>query len=108
MPMETQANFLRYTLDEQGNMVGVVDTLVATWERGDTAAMDALLNEGFAAFPELTTLLLDQRNEAWVPQIETLLDGSEDALVVVGAGHLVGDRSVVALLREKGYAITQQ
>ena len=57
--------------------------------------------------PELKDLLLKQRNRNWVPQIETLLAGRDDVLVVVGAGHLVGPDSVIRMLRDKGYEVTR-
>ena len=36
-----------------------------------------------------------------------LIRGKDDALVIVGAGHLVGKDGVVELLRAKGYTIEQ-
>jgi uncharacterized protein len=36
-----------------------------------------------------------------------MLQGSDDVLVVVGAGHLVGKQGVVEMLRAKGYTIEQ-
>jgi uncharacterized protein YbaP (TraB family) len=43
-----------------------------------------------------------------MPQIEKLLAGDRDAMVVVGSAHLVGEEGVVNLLREKGYTVEQQ
>ena len=37
--------------------------------------------------------------------IEELLAGTSDAMVVVGALHLVGEEGVVNLLRKKGYTV---
>ena len=41
-------------------------------------------------------------------RLEGLLDDRDDYLVVVGALHLVGRNSVVDLLRQRGYTVTQQ
>ncbi|MEL6770841.1 MAG: TraB/GumN family protein [Bacteroidota bacterium] len=108
MPMTTQTSFLRYTLDEAGSMATMLDGMTTAWAEGDTAALDAFMNDGFVDFPEVKQRLLGDRNAAWVPQIEALLDGADDAFVVVGAGHLVGDESVVALLEAKGHRVPQR
>jgi len=36
-----------------------------------------------------------------------LLNGQKNAIVIVGAGHLVGKEGVVELLKSKGWKITQ-
>jgi uncharacterized protein YbaP (TraB family) len=52
-------------------------------------------------------MMVSDRNKSWIPKIEQLLAGKEDALVVVGAAHLVGKDGVVSLLAARGYAIEQ-
>jgi len=52
--------------------------------------------------------MVSDRNHAWMPQIEELLSGDREAIVVVGSAHLVGEEGVVNLLREKGYTVEQQ
>lgn len=49
---------------------------------------------------------LVDRNRAWLPQIERWLqEEGKPTLVVVGALHLVGPDSVLAMLAEKGYTV---
>jgi hypothetical protein len=57
--------------------------------------------------PGVFAALITNRNQAWIPKLESLIRGKDDALVVVGAGHLVGKEGVVELLRAKGYTIEQ-
>ena len=80
--------------------------LVAAWEAGDAEALAAIVASGLGASTVMRRRLLTDRNARWLPQIEALLarDG-EDALVVVGAGHLVGPGSVVEMLRARGLAV---
>jgi uncharacterized protein YbaP (TraB family) len=47
------------------------------------------------------------RNNKWVRDIEGYLNGSGNTMVVVGAAHLVGDNSVVNLLRKRGYKVVK-
>jgi uncharacterized protein YbaP (TraB family) len=77
------------------------------WSHGDAATLDSLINSRVAEAPTLFDALITARNRAWIPQIETLIKGSDDALVVVGAGHLVGKQGVVAMLQAKGYKLDQ-
>ncbi|MEM8599936.1 MAG: TraB/GumN family protein [Bacteroidota bacterium] len=107
MPMAQQVDFLRVTLDGQADSAAMMARMTDAWLAGDAQALAALMDEEMEDTPDLRSSLLLDRNAAWVPQIEALLDGSDDALVVVGAGHLVGDDSVVAMLRAKGHEVTQ-
>ena len=78
--------------------------LVDAWASGDDDRLADLMNDGMSQ-PEVFEALLMVRNRAWIPQIESLLAGDQTALVVVGAGHLVGEGSVVDLLRRAGYTV---
>ncbi|HEU0015239.1 MAG TPA: TraB/GumN family protein [Longimicrobium sp.] len=103
---EQQVEFLRSSLEDlskTGEMMGV---LKAAWLAGDEAAIDSLMNDSMD-HPELMARLLTDRNRAWVPQIEQMLQGTDDVLVVVGAAHLVGQNSVVRMLRDKGWRVEQ-
>jgi uncharacterized protein YbaP (TraB family) len=77
------------------------------WQTGDAATLDRLLNKGLKDSPSLFAALVTNRNTSWIPKIEQLLQGHDDALVVVGAAHLVGKQGVVEMLRAKGYSVQQ-
>jgi uncharacterized protein YbaP (TraB family) len=77
------------------------------WLTGDVAALDDLLNQGLKDVPSLFAKLVTERNVAWIPKIEELVKSRNDALIVVGAGHLVGKQGLVELLRAKGYTVDQ-
>lgn len=77
------------------------------WHDGDyakiTAEMDNLRKEA----PELWQQLLPDRNNAWLPKIETALHKKHNSLVLVGAAHLPGQDGLLQLLRNKGYTVEQ-
>jgi uncharacterized protein YbaP (TraB family) len=77
------------------------------WMTGDVGALDDLLNQGLKDVPTLFAKLVSDRNAAWLPKIEQMMKTGDDALIVVGAGHLVGKKGVVEMLRAKGYAVDQ-
>lgn len=56
-------------------------------------------------YEEYTDMLLYQRNENWIDQLETEFQ-SAPTFVAVGAGHLGGERGVLQLLRDAGYSVT--
>jgi uncharacterized protein YbaP (TraB family) len=77
------------------------------WSHGDAAGLDSLINARLGEAPAVFDAMVGSRNRAWIPKIEAMIQGRDDALVVVGAGHLVGKQGVVAMLRAKGYAVDQ-
>lgn len=100
-----EAAFLRTTLAQLDSTAAMLDRTTALWKRGDVEGLAALTTASMRGQPELVERLLDRRNRRWVPQIEALLRSGEPAIVIVGVAHLVGDGSVVDLLRERGYTI---
>jgi uncharacterized protein len=77
------------------------------WAAGDAPKLDSLLNSEMSHTPSLFATLVTNRNKSWIPKIEQMLQGKSDALVVVGAAHLVGKEGVVELLKAKGYLVEQ-
>lgn len=57
-------------------------------------------------YPDILEALFDDRNAAWVSDVEGYIEQG-NVFVAVGAGHLVGEDSVVDLLRERGYDVTR-
>ncbi|MEJ2189178.1 MAG: TraB/GumN family protein [Acidobacteriota bacterium] len=100
--------FLKYTLRDLDTVIPLLDELATSWRVGDVKPVEELLLDGFEESPELFEKLVTKRNQSWLGQVEELIGGDRDALVVVGALHLVGDGGLVALLRDKGYVVEQR
>ena len=81
--------------------------LKTDWLSGDDAALARDTELGFGDDSTVYHALLLDRTRAWLPQVEAMLQQPQTVLVVVGAGHLVGAGGLVALLRAKGYTVTQ-
>ena len=81
------------------------------WRAGDAALLARLLledeRERFPQFQPVYERLFDERNRAMTEKISAYLRGSGRYFVVVGAGHLVGDEGIIALLAQRGYAARQ-
>lgn len=107
LSLPEQKRFLLMALEETEQTDARLDQLLTAWRGGDTVTLARVLTEEFEEFPELYRPLTEERNRAWVEQLADLLDDRDDYLVVVGALHLVGRNSVVDLLRQRGYRVTQ-
>ncbi len=108
MAAEDQNNFLSQTLKDLEMVNQLAGDLVKSWKTGDSDRLNDLLSKSFKDYPDLHDRLLIQRNKKWIKEIEGALRKNENALFVVGAGHLVGPESVVDLLQKKGYPVKQQ
>lgn len=100
--------FLHYSLTDLETIIPEMDQLYLDWRAGNVEPVEQLLLEGFEEFPDVFKRMVVDRNLAWMPQIEELLAGDRDAMVVVGSMHLVGEVGLVNLLREKGFTVEQQ
>ena len=105
MPAGQQSEFLLQSIEEAGEIEADTRRLLQAWREGDGDALANLFDEDFAGYPELVDRLVYDRNVRWTEQIAALLAGQDDVLVVVGAGHLVGERGVPALLEKRGFKV---
>ncbi len=80
---------------------------VAAWRMGDTKRLYAMFVGRMKEAPTVWWRLLDRRNANWVPKIETAIKSGRPTLIVAGALHFSGPRSVIALLQKHGYKIEQ-
>jgi uncharacterized protein len=103
-----QLQFLNESLGEAENAQVEIDRLHAAWRRGDPQMLlDGMATDMRRDYPQLYRRINVDRNDAWVPKLQRMLDGEakDDTLVVVGALHLLGDDGVVEKLRAKGYRV---
>ena len=107
MAAQDQEALLRSTLEDLDAQIANVKTIAAAWARGDTAELERELLGSFKEWPRLYQRMLVERNVSWVPAVERCLQERVSCFVVVGAAHLVGPDSLVALLQAKGYRVDQ-
>jgi len=100
-----EAQFMAVTLRQIHEVPQTLDDMLGAYLRGDAAAIERTVNAGLDDFPGLRARLFKARHDKWLPQIEKMIAQGGSHVVVVGAGHLVGPDSVVAMLRAKGVRI---
>lgn len=107
MPLKMQLAYLRTTLVNIDKLQQAPSVIYGYWREGDAAGLAAYVRDQVEAAPALFERILFRRNQRWLGQIEHLIDGSKDAMVIVGALHLVGKRGLVRQLEQRGYRVVQ-
>lgn len=103
MSREDELDYLRQTIEDYREASVELDKMVTHWATGDIAAMEEMfVTEMKDEDADLYAALLTNRNANWVVEIENLLKGSGTTFIAVGAGHLIGPDSVIAMLDAKG------
>ena len=85
-----------------------VSALLDAWERGDEPALAGLVFGPLASDPTLAEFfeaMYFRRNEIMARRLGDHLRDGRTRFCVVGVSHLVGERSVVALLRGWGFSV---
>lgn len=105
-----QELFLLYTLKNLKTLVREADGIVDAWKAGNVKLLESIVREssyGDDRFYPLYDKLIIQRNKSIAAKIEGFLKRKGTYFVVVGAAHLPGEKGIIRLLKEKGYAIEQ-
>ena len=111
LSVELQLLMLKKTLLDIDRMAEDMDEMIDAWTRGDTAAMEALMYKSMEEAPELAPFfkkLFTDRNLTMADKIADFLGTDSTYFVLVGAGHLVGDDGIVALLKAKEFSVERQ
>jgi hypothetical protein len=105
-PLADQVASLEETLGELSTGTESYRTVVKVWMAGDARGLvrEALRPMMRQAPGEYRSLVV-ARNRRWVDEIVERLNGTGEAVMVVGVGHLVGPDSVPALLRARGISV---
>ena len=71
---------------------------------GIEKAMDAKLNNTCDGTPEEKETLIYKRNDNWMKQMPEIMK-QKATFFAVGAGHLPGERGLLAQLKKAGYTV---
>ena len=102
--LEEQVRELRRLLDEDGS--AQASQLLESFSSGDEGRLSrALFDEAeLKNAPIFYDRVLFDRNARWLPVIVREVDRG-GAFIAVGAGHLLGERGIVAELKKRGYRV---
>ena len=106
--LAVQIQALDELLEHRELMARTIADLHAAWRDGDVERLDRLARRNMQQNnPESYELINVARNARWLPIIQSMLDGSrtDDALIVVGSLHLLGEDGLVHALQRRGYRV---
>jgi uncharacterized protein YbaP (TraB family) len=107
---ELQDQMLLAALLDTEKKPELMGQLMRTWKSGDAERLHETTTRYLRDYPILKPLfekMFDQRNDAMTQKIEAFLKTPKTMFVAVGAGHLTGERGILAQLRAKNYEIEQ-
>ena len=105
LPENAQRQLLEGAIDEPKNMQRDFHGMLSAWTRGDVDEIAKTFNRDLSSSPELKNALIQRRNANWSRWIEQRMSSPGSVLIAVGAGHLAGSDSVIALLERDGYEV---
>ncbi|HET9055327.1 MAG TPA: TraB/GumN family protein [Chitinophagaceae bacterium] len=104
IPYEVQARELLKSIDSAFVQDSSLKEMIALYKKQDIDKLDSLLNKSEGEMAKYNEYLLYRRNSNWVEKIKDIVKDNS-FLFAVGAGHLPGDRGVIALLRKAGFTV---
>jgi uncharacterized protein YbaP (TraB family) len=105
IPYEWQAKELLKNIDSFAIYKKEFDTMMLEYKNQKLPAMEKLLAKSeFGSDKKYEEILLTKRNMNWVGQLKKIMK-KESVFVAVGAGHLVGEKGLLSLLKKEGYTL---
>jgi len=104
IPYADQAKELLKSIDSMKENKKSFGKMVAVYKSQNLTAIEGLFSKSEFGMQGNEDILLYNRNKNWVKQLKNIMK-PEPVFVAVGAGHLVGNKGLVALLRKEGYKV---
>jgi len=84
------------------------DARIEAWLTGDVQRLEELAGGTLLEDTELRDTLLTARNRAWAGRIAMLVEGGRRPFVAVGAGHMLWEDGLPALLAARGFTVRRR
>ena len=104
IPYAEQAKELLKSIDSLSSYKKFFDTMITVYKSQRLNEIEKLFSKSEFGMEENQDMLLNNRNKNWVKQLNVIMK-KEPVFVAVGAGHLVGEQGLIALLRKEGYVL---
>ena len=104
--MEKQKEALMCIVDNGELIDKMEDNIAQAYLSSDLNRLKEILDRKMAicSSPEETAAMLDNRNADWLTKMPYIMK-EKPTLFAVGAGHLLGEKGVLNLLRQEGYTV---
>jgi len=104
IPYKTQAESFVKSLKNIDSLKISFKQMLDVYKKKDLDSLNILINED-ADMAGYQDIMLDRRNARWIPEIIEQAKKTP-TFFAVGAGHLGGQKGVIAMLRKQGYTVT--
>jgi uncharacterized protein YbaP (TraB family) len=104
IPYKDQAKYLYQTIASANNGQGELKELVEIYKSQNLNQLGKAINEDENGLNSFLDILLNERNKKWIPIMEKNMM-THPCFFAVGAGHLVGDKGLINLLRQNSYTV---
>jgi uncharacterized protein YbaP (TraB family) len=104
-PRAAEVEYLGMVLDEIDQGVQGAVARAQAWMAGDLELEEREVHRIRAIYPGLHSVLIADRNKAWVPRVEELVATQTPSFILVGTAHMVGPDSVPARLAAMGLQV---
>lgn len=101
-----KSSILEWEQDEE-----LMEKVISLWMNGSADKMaDLIIKEPLREQPDMLPFykkFFFDRNAKMADKIKSYLASEQIYFVVVGSGHLIGEKGIIQLLKKEGYTITQ-
>lgn len=104
IPYEWQAKELLKNIDSFTVYKKEFATMLSFYKNQEMDSIKTMLGKSEFGSDKYDDLLLNNRNKNWVNQLNDIMK-KESVFVAVGAGHLVGEKGLISLLKKEGYKV---
>jgi uncharacterized protein YbaP (TraB family) len=105
LPEKAQVALLVGALDDSHAADAEFSGMLKAWSKGDVKDIARTFDRDLAGSPDLAQALIHRRNANWSKWIEQRMAQPGALMIAVGAGHLAGKDSVLAMLQRDGYKV---
>ena len=105
LPEKAQEALLEGAIDDSKSADAEFTGMLSAWSKGDVQGIARTFDRDLSGSPELAQALIHQRNANWSKWIEHRMTQPGALMIAVGAGHLAGKDSVIAMLQRDGYRV---
>lgn len=98
-------DYLHYALKEAHNTEKDLERMYDNWVKGDIQALNEFINsqsDGSPEFENIMNEILFKRNIKMANSIKKILDSGESCFVILGSAHLIGEKSIIEILKKSG------
>ena len=104
IPKEAQVALLTESIRDYEQSADEFRALMDAYQAQDLGRIQEISQESVDRIEGMEQHLLIDRNRAWVPKMEEMMD--QTTFFAVGAAHLGGEEGLLNLLEEAGYTVT--